>query len=80
MLYEQKIGKPEISDDQDMDNFLQNMQDTVILRKIYDHSLPITGIIHSCISMDIHNHLFLIDSTNFYKFDVATKKSKTYQE
>lgn len=63
-----------------MDNLLQNMQDTVILRKVYDHSLPITGIIHSCISLNIHDHLFLIDETNFYKISVLTKKSKIYKD
>jgi hypothetical protein len=50
------------------------------MRKIYDHQVPISGQIHSCISMNLQDHLILIDSNNIYKYDVKTKKSRTYDE
>ena len=47
---------------------------------ILSHTLPsIKGQIHSCISTDISDHLFLIDDFNFYKFSIKNKSSKVFE-
>lgn len=52
-------------------------EDKVIMKSVFKDKLGnMTGQLHSCISMDITNHLFLVDEQHFYKYILAKENKK----
>ena len=52
----------------DEDSAFMVNDDIVELVLILNHNVGIQGDIHSAVSADIKDHLFLVDHNHFYKF------------
>jgi len=40
----------------------------------------IAGDIHSAMTLNINDHIFLVDTSHFYLFDFATRQTKYYKD
>jgi hypothetical protein len=49
----------------------------VILKLILKEKVgSLTGNVHTCVSMDINDHLFLVDENHFYRYLIGNEKRK----
>lgn len=57
------------------------LDDEVILQTLMSENLKnITGELHSGISMNIDDHIFLVDNKHFYLYRFGTKQTKVYKD
>ena len=79
-LYEISIGKAPLTLEQEMLEVPSPNEEHIKLSCLLNQNLQVVeGNIHSCISLDINDHLFLVDPYHFYKFDFNTQTTKVYR-
>jgi len=80
-LYQVSIGKPPLNEEEEFSNLATLVQDTVILNCVMEEKISsIVGDVHSAMSLNINEHLFLVDNTNFYLVNLDTRETKIYKD
>jgi hypothetical protein len=80
-LYEIQLKEPEMmmnTEDDSEATYGQLHEERAVLKHIYSDELvnkktglsKIEGDVHSCMSMNIHNHLIILDENNIYKLKI----------
>ncbi len=80
-LYEQHLD-PQVDEE---GNEIEDAEETLVIEnieRIEDSEHKITGTIHSAVSNDIKEYLFVVDKGNFYKIQMNSPKKEitVYEE
>jgi hypothetical protein len=69
-LYLIQLEKPTLTPEEEGTLFSTLVEDIVALTCIMDIKVGIEGNIHSCISLDLDDHIFFVDKHHFYRYNV----------
>lgn len=80
-IYHVSIGKPILHADEEFSNLASLVKETVVLECLMHEKISsIVGDIHSSMTLNIHDHIFLVDSKNFYLYNFNTRNTKIYKD
>ena len=80
-LYRVTIGKPALNEEEEFSHLATLVQETVLLSCIMEEKIAaIAGDVHSAMTLNIDEHLFLVDNANFYLVHLETGATKIFKD